>query len=1291
MRISRVALLTSLLAGALPLAAKDDVDQPHSPHLSNSSNTKNEEKPKITKSTTQQESSLPITEAEILDEVGDESSDETDSAAKVVHDDGVLYTIPPLPADLLDSVNTGAASSDGVGSSNSSTQEEQKTAQHVEVTDERGEQEEEKRRRDDDDDKIESKKVDDADDSEITSINATFRKEQEKEKQHEDIQLQERNDEGDGTGATKNSNTSQSSSPQEEKEEALLENNDDETLKKENDTRIKNNKEKDEKIQQQEDVDASSTQEATETATTATESQDKKETREETANTESSSAVEEKNKEEEHNNHEEEEEEDGRSKRVQVDYANKAAGALILEKSKSFKGASNLLLNDIDRYAIAPCADKKYVIVGLSEDILVKTIKIANYERYSSPPKKIQVLGSSDMITFVDIGEFVAHSGNGEQSFDLDEPAWARYLKFRFSTHYGAEHYCTVSQIKVHGSTMTQGFQEQYMSSDKNQEEEEFEVIKENEEGEGSDNSMEEETSTDSNDVYNVGNDDVDTAGTHDLDSSPNETVKYQKQQQNERAALDNESGEGSDSGGNNSSIGNNASSSTLPNLSMDDVGESPKSDSGVVVDKTSAKNEDKNKDDSNSDSNNNGGLPSSCDGGECADAQFQLEEKERNVEGNISEAEVETHKSSEKGEGIEKSTSISDAATRATSATTISLDSIDDTKGAELPEELKKLSAIVSNLGATTSNINGDTNEMKKKADEQILFKSSPHAQLTADTFDDSTETIILSSASIGTSSSAKTSSVAEEEENAMLMNDASYSVKNVIETVRQSASSTKVAGAVKELQKIILTKIGSSTSDEEGELQLTEGQPILTEDAANEIDRKKSEEGVTVGAQTKNEGSASNANNEETTDKTNHAETPEESSTNKDLSRGSGSASATAIDDGNNDRKTPRSTVVDRSEEVHTSPKDAVHTSKEESKLGTKMAGTHDSISHKKQQSQSAGSSKHHSTNQGLDIPTKLPDGMAHSATDLFAHLSQKFPSMACLNGLDYQEFRSKMISGRAGGSVGGSGSSGSAGGAGGGAGGGPPNRVEPIFKTLTDEIKALQNMQSTHEQYIRTLQGCYQQIVLDMAMHIDNVESSQEDRLATLESALRDLREERNIDWTKQYASWLYTMVSEATEQVVPILLATAGWCYTFGLKFFFWAEDLMSDIISSVLDWIIREIENDEIKLLLKSIASMDRETARQWTMFLCLSFWLVLTQIRLCRVQRKNKRRSIRGGGVSMVHLHGTEGQKNAVACPQGAKVQRGDVHSHDMHDDMSYSDLSESETPLTPIVASPSA
>jgi Sad1 / UNC-like C-terminal len=127
-----------------------------------------------------------------------------------------------------------------------------------------------------------------------------------------------------------------------------------------------------------------------------------------------------------------EEEEEAAAKRVMVDYANKSAGALILERSPSMKGASNLLTSDRDKYAIAPCKDKKFVVVGLSEDILVKQIKVANYELYSSHVKDFQVLGSQTMGQWVDLGTFTANQGNGEQSFDLSEPSWARYLKFRF-------------------------------------------------------------------------------------------------------------------------------------------------------------------------------------------------------------------------------------------------------------------------------------------------------------------------------------------------------------------------------------------------------------------------------------------------------------------------------------------------------------------------------------------------------------------------------------------------------------------------------------------------------------------------------------------------------------------------------------------------------------------------------------------------------------------------------------------------------------------------------------------
>ena len=159
-------------------------------------------------------------------------------------------------------------------------------------------------------------------------------------------------------------------------------------------------------------------------------------------------------------------EEDNLIERVAVDYASKAAGALILEKSSSFKGTSNLLNEDKDKYAIAPCEDKKFVVVGLSEDILVKQIILANYERFSSRVKDFQVLGSQTMGKWVDLGTYTAKPDNGKQTFDLVEPAWARYIKFKFHTHFGSEYYCTLSQIRVHGSTMLQGFHEQWEDTD---------------------------------------------------------------------------------------------------------------------------------------------------------------------------------------------------------------------------------------------------------------------------------------------------------------------------------------------------------------------------------------------------------------------------------------------------------------------------------------------------------------------------------------------------------------------------------------------------------------------------------------------------------------------------------------------------------------------------------------------------------------------------------------------------------------------------------------------------------
>jgi len=180
---------------------------------------------------------------------------------------------------------------------------------------------------------------------------------------------------------------------------------------------------------------------------------------------------------------------------LSVDYAAKSAGALVLEKSKEFAGTSNLLTGDRDRYAIVPCSEQpKYVVIGLSEDILVKRVVLASYERYSSHVRQFQLMGSTASTTtaatavassstsedsvWTDLGTYTAQfeQQQGEQVFDLKEPTWARYLQFRFLSFYGDEHYCTVSQIRVHGSTVLQGFHEQWQEEEESKNTEEVDA-----------------------------------------------------------------------------------------------------------------------------------------------------------------------------------------------------------------------------------------------------------------------------------------------------------------------------------------------------------------------------------------------------------------------------------------------------------------------------------------------------------------------------------------------------------------------------------------------------------------------------------------------------------------------------------------------------------------------------------------------------------------------------------------------------------------------------------------------
>ncbi|XP_074262975.1 SUN domain-containing protein 4 [Silene latifolia] len=135
-------------------------------------------------------------------------------------------------------------------------------------------------------------------------------------------------------------------------------------------------------------------------------------------------------------------------------YASSAKGAKVLDSNKEAKGASNILNKDKDKYLRNPCsAEEKFVVIELSEETLVDTIEVANFEHYSSNLKEFELLGSLAYPTqkWVELGNFSAGNVKHAQTFTLSEPKWVRYLKLKILSHHGSEFYCTLSSIEVYG------------------------------------------------------------------------------------------------------------------------------------------------------------------------------------------------------------------------------------------------------------------------------------------------------------------------------------------------------------------------------------------------------------------------------------------------------------------------------------------------------------------------------------------------------------------------------------------------------------------------------------------------------------------------------------------------------------------------------------------------------------------------------------------------------------------------------------------------------------------------
>lgn len=150
----------------------------------------------------------------------------------------------------------------------------------------------------------------------------------------------------------------------------------------------------------------------------------------------------------------------GKTCKERFSYSSFDGGATVLKTSPGAQNSKAILVENKDSYMLFTCSqENKFVIVELSEDILVDTVVLANFEFFSSMIRSFRVSVSDKypvkMEKWKDLGTFQARNSRDIQSFLIENPKiWAKYIRIELLSHYGNEYYCPVSLLRVHGTRM---------------------------------------------------------------------------------------------------------------------------------------------------------------------------------------------------------------------------------------------------------------------------------------------------------------------------------------------------------------------------------------------------------------------------------------------------------------------------------------------------------------------------------------------------------------------------------------------------------------------------------------------------------------------------------------------------------------------------------------------------------------------------------------------------------------------------------------------------------------------
>ncbi|CAD5230857.1 unnamed protein product [Bursaphelenchus okinawaensis] len=151
-------------------------------------------------------------------------------------------------------------------------------------------------------------------------------------------------------------------------------------------------------------------------------------------------------------------------------YASRECGAKVLMSNEEAEHVK-AVLNDKERdeYMRNPCekAKNKFMIIEMCETIQPTLLEIANFELFSSGPREIQ-LSIAERYPTIDwhvVGRFTAEDTREMQSFNFEPNGiYAKFIKLDLLSHYGREHYCTLSTIRVSGMSMVDEYEAEAIS-----------------------------------------------------------------------------------------------------------------------------------------------------------------------------------------------------------------------------------------------------------------------------------------------------------------------------------------------------------------------------------------------------------------------------------------------------------------------------------------------------------------------------------------------------------------------------------------------------------------------------------------------------------------------------------------------------------------------------------------------------------------------------------------------------------------------------------------------------------